>query len=297
MPQSWGTPSPSLASFSIPPHPCFLSQILKAQWHLPFLLPGSLWGFGATSTVFLSDFPDPPSSLLSPLSLSSCSFLPLPPTAASNSKHFFWPSKPPHLKLIWILDCVALSSTVLVTPASAQRFCRQASRQLSLRVQLARVPPTPFQLLYGVDVTAFPPASTDTPASALKAYASLSHHSVERVQSPVWENDNPCDLTSFSSPTDMGLVGIIRQLLSPDLAYDLARKQWWRPEECDQKLINKQNQTAQWTKGRESGRCRRQLNRVTFIFGNYSQRLAMTLGTGARGPVGSEQSKAKQLPS
>lgn len=181
---------------------------------------------------------------------------------------------------------MALSSTVLVTPISA-RFRRQASRQLSLRVQLARVLSTSFQLVYGVDVTAFPPAPTDTPASAF-----LSHHSAERVQSPVWESDNPCDLTSFSSPTDMGLVGIIRQLLSPDPAYDLARKQWWSPEECDQKLINKQKQTAQWTKGRESGRCRRQLNRVKFIFGNYRQGLAMTLGTGARGPVGSEQSKA-----
>lgn len=78
-------------------------------------------------------------------------------------------------------------------------------------------------MLYGVDIMAFPPASTDTPASALKAYASLFHHSVERVQSPVWESDTPRDLTSFSSPTDMGLAGIIRQLLSPDLAYDLAR--------------------------------------------------------------------------
>lgn len=67
-----------------------------------------LWlfvGFRGHLTALLFDFSDPPSSLLSPLLLPSCgSFLPLPasyPTAASNPKHFFWPSKPPHLKLIW----------------------------------------------------------------------------------------------------------------------------------------------------------------------------------------------------
>lgn len=177
-----GNAFPSLAWFSIPPHPCFLSQILKAQWHLPFLLSGSLWGFGATSTAFLSDFPDPPSSLLSPLLLPSCgSFLPLPasyPTAASHPKHFFWPSKPPHLKLIWN---PGLCGPELYCPGHT-RFC--AIPQTSLQTafpESAACPCTvsPFQLLYGVDVTAFPPAPTDTPASAF-----LSHHSAKsRVQS------------------------------------------------------------------------------------------------------------------
>lgn len=67
----------------------------ESPWQLPFLLSGSLWGFSAVSTAFLSDFPNPPSSLLSPLLLPFCgSSLPLPasyPTAASNPKHFFWP--------------------------------------------------------------------------------------------------------------------------------------------------------------------------------------------------------------
>lgn len=65
----------------------------ESPWQLPFLLSGSLWGFSAVSTAFLSDFPNPPSSLLSPLLPPLCgSSLPLPasyPTAVSNPKHFF----------------------------------------------------------------------------------------------------------------------------------------------------------------------------------------------------------------
>lgn len=104
----------SLVFYPSPP-PCFLSQSLKAPWHLQFLLSGSLWGFSAVSTAFLSDFADPPSSLLSPLLLpSGASFLPLPasyPTAARNPKHFFWPclavtfeTSPPEADLAsWII--------------------------------------------------------------------------------------------------------------------------------------------------------------------------------------------------
>lgn len=82
------------------------------------------------------------------------------------------------------------------------------------------------------------PVSTDTVPSRVKVHASLPHHQEEWAQCPFWESSNSCHLTSFSSPTDMGLVGVIRQLLSPVHACDrpgqkLASKQWWRSEHWD----------------------------------------------------------------